>query len=79
VVVADPGTMRLVSTETIERSEGPDEFVGGVSHGVIMQFEPTEAGTTTIRFETQDLDGNLRTDLVEGQLAVLEITVVVTE
>jgi hypothetical protein len=79
VVVADPGTMQLVSTELIERSEGPDEFVGGVSHGVIMRFEPTGVGTTTIVFETQDMEGNLRTDLAAGQRAVLEITVEVSE
>jgi hypothetical protein len=79
VVVVDPGTMRLISTETIERSEGEDEFVGAVSHGVIMRFEPTEVGTTTLRIETRDLAGNLRTDLVEGQLAILEITVEVSE
>lgn len=78
VVVADPGTLRLISTETIDRSEDPAEFVGGVSHGVILRLEPTAVGTTTVVFEVRDGEGNLRTDLVEGQLASLEVTVEVT-
>jgi hypothetical protein len=78
-VVADPGTMTLVDTEVVEHSEGEDEFVGGVSYGYLMRLEPTAVGTTTVRFELQDESGALRDDLVEGQLAVVEITVEVSE
>lgn len=78
-VVADPGTMLLESTELIERSEGEDEFVGGVSHGVLIRLEPTEPGTTMVRFELHDEDGELRQDLVEGQLNELVIAVEVSE
>jgi hypothetical protein len=79
-VVADPGTMRVAAgPDVIERSEGPGEFVGDVSYTVTYLLEPLEVGTTTVRFELHDGNGDLATDLVEGQLAVLEITVVVTE
>jgi hypothetical protein len=78
-IVADPGTMRIVSSKVIERSEGPGEFVGDVSYSSMILLKPTEAGTTTVRFELHDADGNLRSDLVEGQLNELAITVVVTE
>lgn len=77
-VVADPGTMRIVSSKVIERSEGAGEFVGDVSYSSMILLKPTEAGTTIVRFELHDADGNLRSDLVEGQLTVIEITVEVT-
>ncbi len=50
-----------------------------MSYTVNYLLEPLEVGTTTVRFELHDENGDLATDLVEGQLAVLEITVVVTE
>lgn len=79
-VVADPGTMRIAAgPDIVERSKGPGEFVGDVSYTANFLLEPLEVGTTTVRFELQDENGDLRADLAEGQLAVLEITVVVTE
>lgn len=48
--ITDPGTMVLVSEETGTRSEDPDEFIGGYSRFVVWEFEPTEPGTTEMRF-----------------------------
>ena len=50
-VVADLGTMTLVSEGSGTRSEDPDEFIGGYSRYVLYRLEPTRAGTTGLRFE----------------------------
>jgi len=77
-VVADPGTMTVVDVRRGTRSEDPAEALDGISHYVITSLQPTEVGTTTLRFELRDETGALRQDLGPGQGAVAVITVVVT-
>jgi hypothetical protein len=74
-IVADPGTMTVIGVEEGTRSEDPTEALDGLSHYSIITLEPTEPGTTRVRFELRDDSGELRQDLSEGQLNVLEITV----
>ena len=50
-VLADSGTMELVSSERVRRSEDPDEFVGGYSYSSIWTLRPTEVGSTAAVFE----------------------------
>jgi len=50
-VVAETGTMALVSEDRGTRSEDDDEFIGGYSRFVTFTFEATEAGTTQLQFE----------------------------
>lgn len=70
-VVTDPGNMTVVSEDAGTRSEDPDEFVGGISHYSIITLEPTEPGTTAVRFELIGADGGVR--------ETLEIAVVVSD
>lgn len=73
-VVAETGTMTLVSEDRGTRSEDEDEFVGGYSRYVIYTFEPTAAGTTQMRFEF------VPRDEPEGQpVNSLDITVIVND
>lgn len=51
-VVAETGTMALVSEDRGTRSEDDEEFVGGYSRFVIYTFEATEVGTTQLQFES---------------------------
>lgn len=50
-VLADTGTMELVSSERVRRSEDPEEFVGGYSYSSIWTLRPTEEGSTAAVFE----------------------------
>jgi hypothetical protein len=50
-VLADSGTMELVSSERIRRSEDPEEFVGGYSYSSIWTLRPTAVGSTAAVFE----------------------------
>jgi len=50
-VVADLGTMELVSEERGTRPEDEDEFAGGYSTYVIYLFEPTAVGSTQMQFQ----------------------------
>lgn len=55
-VVADAGTMTLVSEEDGTRSEG-DEFPAGYSRYTLFTFAPTRAGATEIVFHYVAIDG----------------------
>ena len=49
-VVADAGTMVLISEDRGTRPEDENEFQGGYSTYVVYRFEPTAAGTTQMQF-----------------------------
>ena len=73
-VVADTGTMTLVSEDRGTRSEDENEFIGGYSRYVIYTFEPTRTGETQLEFEFVPRDGS---DVESAN--TLDITVVVGE
>ena len=58
-VVADRGTMTVVSEDAGTRSEDPNEFVDGISHFAIITLEPTKPGTNTVCFELVGAHGGL--------------------
>lgn len=73
-IVADAGTMRMVSEDRGTRPEDENEFVGGYSTYVVYQFEPTAVGSTQMQFRfvpTDDPSG------VPG--GTLDVTVNVAE
>lgn len=49
-VVADAGTMVLISEDRGTRPEDENEFQGGYSTYVVYRFEPTVVGTTHMQF-----------------------------
>lgn len=49
-VIAELGTMSLLSEEDGTHSEDPDEFVGGYSRYTLFTFSPTEVGSTQVVF-----------------------------
>jgi hypothetical protein len=60
-IVADAGTMRMVSEDRGTRPEDEDEFVGGYSTYVVYQFEPTAVGSTQMQLRfvpTDDPSGS---------------------
>ncbi|MEN8238841.1 MAG: protease inhibitor I42 family protein [Actinomycetota bacterium] len=71
-IVADTGTMTLVSEDRGTRPEDETEFIGGYSTFVVFRFEPTEPGTTEMRFEFAPTD-----DTTEEAINSLDITVIV--
>jgi hypothetical protein len=72
-IVAETGTMTLVSAERGTRPEDEDEFVGGYSRYVIYLFEPTAEGTTQIQFQF------VPTASTDQPVNALDITVNVNE
>ncbi len=65
-VIVDTGTMTLMETEELTRSEDPSEFIGGYSKSVIWTFEPTVPGTTQMAFafvSVGDTDGPSSQDI----------------
>lgn len=56
-VVADPGSMTLVSEEDGTRSEPPDEFAAGYSRYTVFRFAPAEPGSTEVVFDYVLVDG----------------------
>jgi len=50
-VVADAGTMELISEDRGTRPEDEDEFQGGYSTYVVYRFEPTAVGSTQMQFQ----------------------------
>lgn len=74
-VLADSGTMEVVSSERVRRSEDPDEFVGGYSYSNIWTLRPAEVGSTAAVFELV----RAGTDEVVPGSRTLTIQVIVSE
>ena len=73
-VVADSGSMTLVSEEDGTRSEPPDEFAAGYSRYTVFRLAPTEPGSTDVVFDYVLVDGG-----EADPLSTLTIQVDVTE
>ena len=50
-VLTDMGSMELLQEERGTRPEDEDEFIGGYSRAQTFTLWPTEAGTTSLRFD----------------------------
>lgn len=70
-IVADTGTMTLISMEQGTRSEDEDEFVGGYSRYVVYLFEPAAPGTTQLQFQF------VASGTTDSPAQTLDITVIV--